>query len=159
MRGWRCERCGFTHIDEAPYRPPKKCPACGSARVKVIMPVKAEELHGEVVGKAAEDPVREVYRMLSEIRGMSVQEQESARRRLREAGVHVLCLDERLGRLGDILTGREVESYLTLIREENFGFAVIDRVVVAVASDSPIREHVGVNPEKLRELLSAAGQP
>jgi len=146
-------------MDEAVKKPLKRCISCGSKRVRVITPSKVGELLEGVSERLdGGDQARDIYRTLSRIRWITVHEQEAARRRLRKLGVHILCLDDRL-RLGDVLTRREVEAYLSLIKAGGFGLAVIDHIVVAVAPNSPVRVHVGVNPVKLKELLSAADQP
>ncbi|MEE9585721.1 MAG: hypothetical protein V3W09_02350 [Nitrososphaerales archaeon] len=146
MQGWKCERCGFTHIAEDVKKIPSRCPSCRSTRVKTII-IRPE---GE---DRYELSIREIYGILDRITELPVPEQEDARKTLRESGgVHVLCLDERKGRLREVLTRNEVEGYLSLIRTQNFGLAVIGHSVVAISPDSPIRPHVGLNRSKLDEL-------
>ena len=146
MQVWRCERCGYTHIGEAERQIPSRCPSCRSTRI-TRAPVKSG-------GEDNQDTVsQKIYRVLDRIPDMPVNEQEESRRKLKEsAGVHILCLDERKGRLREVLTRNEVQGYLSLIRNQNFGLAVIGRSVVAVSPDSPIRPHVGINQSKLDEL-------
>ncbi|MFQ6134734.1 MAG: hypothetical protein ACE5KU_02820, partial [Nitrososphaerales archaeon] len=146
MQGWRCERCGFTHIAEAVNKIPRRCPSCRSTRVRRIIIRPGGDDRYELSS-------RQIYGILDRISDIPVQEQEEARKMLKESGgVHVLCLDERKDRLRKVLTRNEVEGYLSLIRNQNFGLAVIGRSVVAVSPDSPIRPHVGVNRSKLDEL-------
>lgn len=148
MESWICERCGYTHTAESPQRIPSRCPSCRSTRLRRTVKPPADEGWRDT-------STAEIYRILDRITGMSIQEQEESRRTLKEHGVHVLCVDERSGNLGSLLTRNEVEGYLSLIRNQNFGLAVIGRSVVAVSPSSPIRLHVGVNQLKLRELEEA----
>lgn len=99
----------------------------------------------------------EIYTRLNLISTLPVQRQEVERQILKEsAGIHILSLDERRGRLSDILPRKEAEEYLSLVRDRNFGLAIVGNAVIAVAPDSPIRMHVGVNQAKLDELEEAA---
>jgi hypothetical protein len=146
MQGWRCERCRFTHIAEAIKKIPIRCPSCRSTRVKSIIILPEGEDRYELSS-------REIYGILDKITELPVQEQEDVRKTLRESGgVHVLCIDERKGRLSEVLTRNEVECYLSLIMAQNFGLAVIGHSIVAISPDSPIRAHVGLNRLKLDEL-------
>jgi hypothetical protein len=81
-------------------------------------------------------------------------EQEKIRKNLRESGgIHILCLDKKKGLLKEILTKNEAEQYLLLVKSQSFGLAIINHSIVAIAPDSPIRPHVGVNSSLLKELI------
>jgi len=99
----------------------------------------------------------EIYTRLNLISTLPVQRQEAERQILKEsAGIHILSLDERRGKLRDILTLKEAREYLSLVRDRNFGLAIVGNAVIAVAPNSPIRIHVGVNQAKLNELEEAS---
>ncbi|MCL4436917.1 MAG: hypothetical protein M1503_12910 [Thaumarchaeota archaeon] len=149
MQGWKCERCGYTHISDEPTKMPKKCPACRSS-----MLIRMSNLAVETKQQLSPP---EIYTRLNLISTLPVQRQEVERQILKEsAGIHILSLDERRGRLSDILPRKEAEEYLSLVRDRNFGLAIVGNAVIAVAPDSPIRMHVGVNQAKLDELEEAA---
>ncbi len=150
MQGWKCERCGYTHIDMKAAKMPKRCPACRSTLLIRMSNVAVET-------KQQLSPP-EIYTRLNLISTLPILRQDIERRILKEsAGIHILSLDERRGKLTDILTRKEAIEYLSLIRDRNFGLAIVGNAVIAVAPDSPIRMHVGVNLAKLDELEEAAG--
>src|SRR3990172_481560 len=149
MQGWKCERCGYTHIAEKATKMPKRCPDCRSSLL-IQMSNLAVETKQQLTPP-------EIYTRLNLISTLPVQRQEAERKILKEsAGIHILSLEERRGKLSDILTLKEAREYLSLVRDRNFGLAIVGNAVIAVAPDSPIRIHVGVNQAKLNELEEAS---
>jgi rubredoxin len=145
MQGWRCDRCGYTHIFEEATKTPTRCPSCRSTRLSEI----PSKLGAQTLSNLS---VPEIYAMLNRITISSVQQQAIARRCLQESGVYILCFDENNGPLREILSKKEIDEYRSLVRDRNFGLAVIGRTVVAISPNSPIRIHVGINREKFTEL-------
>ena len=149
MQGWKCKRCGYTHIAEKPSKMPKRFPACRSTLL-----IRMSNLAVETKQQLSPP---EIYTRLNLISTLPVQRQEAERQILKEsAGTHILSLDERRGKLSDIMSRKEAREYLSLVRDRNFGLAIVGNAIIAVAPDSPIRMHVGVNQAKLDELEEAA---
>jgi hypothetical protein len=132
-------------LDEKNHITPKRCPSCRSTLIIKNLPV-VEENNFNISSI-------EIYKLFDNILKMKDHEQNKIRKYLKEsAGIHILCLDESQGNLNEVLTPNEIKGYLSLIKNQNFGLAVIGASVVAVSPDSPIRHHVGVNRFKLDEL-------
>jgi hypothetical protein len=149
MQGWRCARCGYTHISETTVKKPKRCPACKSSLLRPMSDLAMETKQ--------QLSAPEIYTRLNLISTLPAQKQDIERRILKEAaGVHILILDERKGKLSEVLSRNEIKEYLSLIRHRNYGLAIVGNTIIAVAPDSPIRIHVGVNQTKLDELEEAS---
>ena len=147
IRNWRCLRCGYIHISDIEGNLPTRCPVCKSTR---IMRTPSRETKGSKYNLS----ITEIYSLLYGISELQILEQEKIRKNLRESGgIHILCLDKKKGLLKEILTKNEAEQYLLLVKSQSFGLAIINHSVVAIAPDSPIRPHIGVNISLLKELI------
>ena len=147
IRNLRCLRCGYMHISDIERNLLTRCPVCKSTRI-MRMPLRENK------GSKYSLSINEIYSLLYRISGLQVLEQEKIRKNLRESGgIHILCLDKVKGPLKEILTKTEAEQYLLLVKSQSFGLAIINHSVVAIAPDSPIRPHIGVNISLLKELI------
>lgn len=146
IKNLRCLRCGYTHISEIEGKLPARCPVCKSTRL-VRMPINQHEEDKYVLS------INEIYSLLIRISGIQVLDQEKIRKKLKESGgIHIICINNQKDPLKEILTKNEAKEYLSLIKNESFGLAIINNSIVAISPDSPIRSHVGVNSLLLAEL-------
>ena len=134
-------------------RHPKKCPICGSKRIKVISTATLEGIRED--SENHQSFIKGIHAKLLRLPDLPLDEQERIRLEMMKMGIHILSADERRGGLDEVLTKEEAERYLSLIRKGGYGLATIGHTVVAVSPSSPLRIIVGVSEHKLHELKRA----
>lgn len=159
MGSWRCGRCGFIHIgDRLAAKVPTECPSCGSTKLVILS--ADTNLSPSIQTLSADqgntEPNRLILELLERLPAGSLEEQETGRKSLALRGIYVLSMSERVGSLKETLSAREAGKYLTLVEREGYGLAVVNGMILAVSSDSPLRVHFGVSYPKLTELREAA---